>query len=214
MRLAGRLYFKRPLRQFGDLLIPARPGVTHGCSFPSPAAQRCPRARVGCLSRCRSCDGVRVCTATGSAEPGARGGARTAGSSKGRVLAVERPGCTGAPVTLPRIDGLPGGGTGPARPLAARAGRGSTWGRIRWTATRRSTISRTNAIDPHEPVNPRRRRSPPARQRGTVVTPRHGPPRGSGAAAPHGALRAIDSSARPRLWAGLRPAPPAAAPHA
>jgi hypothetical protein len=33
-------------------------------------------------------------------------------------------------------------------------------------------------------------------------------PRGSGAAAPHGALRAIDASARPRLLAGLRPAPP------
>jgi hypothetical protein len=30
-----------------------------------------------------------------------------------------------------------------------------------------------------------------------------GPPRGSGAAAPQGALRAIDSSARPRLWADL-----------
>jgi hypothetical protein len=38
-----------------------------------------------------------------------------------------------------------------------------------------------------------------------------GPPRGSGAAAPGGALRAIDPSARPRLRAGLRPAPPAAA---
>jgi hypothetical protein len=38
-----------------------------------------------------------------------------------------------------------------------------------------------------------------------------GPPRGSGAAAPQGALRAIDSSARPRLLAGLRPAPPSAA---
>src|SRR6266487_1155337 len=36
-------------------------------------------------------------------------------------------------------------------------------------------------------------------------------PWGSGAAAPQGALRAIDSSARPRLWAGLRPAPPSAA---
>jgi hypothetical protein len=37
------------------------------------------------------------------------------------------------------------------------------------------------------------------------------PPRGSGADAPHGALRAIDSSARPRLLADLRSAPPAAA---
>jgi hypothetical protein len=34
---------------------------------------------------------------------------------------------------------------------------------------------------------------------------------GSGAAAPGGALRAIDSSARPRLLAALRPAPPSAA---
>jgi hypothetical protein len=37
------------------------------------------------------------------------------------------------------------------------------------------------------------------------------PPRGSGAVAPGGALRAIDATARPRLWVGLRPAPPAAA---
>jgi hypothetical protein len=37
------------------------------------------------------------------------------------------------------------------------------------------------------------------------------PLRGSGAAAPQGALRAIDPSARPRSWRTLRPAPPAAA---
>ena len=37
------------------------------------------------------------------------------------------------------------------------------------------------------------------------------PPRGSGAAAPGGARRAIDTSARPRLLASLRSAPPAAA---
>ena len=36
-------------------------------------------------------------------------------------------------------------------------------------------------------------------------------PRGSGVDAPGGALRAIDASARPRHWAGLRPAPPSAA---
>jgi hypothetical protein len=36
-------------------------------------------------------------------------------------------------------------------------------------------------------------------------------PRGSGAAAPSGARRAIDRSARPRLRVGLRPAPPSAA---
>jgi hypothetical protein len=34
---------------------------------------------------------------------------------------------------------------------------------------------------------------------------------GTCAAAPGGALRAFDPSARPRLWAGLRPAPPSAA---
>jgi len=38
-----------------------------------------------------------------------------------------------------------------------------------------------------------------------------GPPRGSGAAAAGGALRAIDPSARPRLLADLRSAPPSAA---
>jgi hypothetical protein len=38
-------------------------------------------------------------------------------------------------------------------------------------------------------------------------------PRGSGAAAPYGALRAIDSSARPRLVADLRSAPSSAASH-
>ena len=37
------------------------------------------------------------------------------------------------------------------------------------------------------------------------------PPWGSGAAAPSGALRAIDPSTRPRLWADLRSAPPTAA---
>jgi len=44
-----------------------------------------------------------------------------------------------------------------------------------------------------------------------VGSPQLRPPRGSGAATPGGALRAIDSSARPRLVADLRSAPPAAA---
>ena len=40
------------------------------------------------------------------------------------------------------------------------------------------------------------------------IWPAQFPPQGSGAARPHASLRAIDSSARPRRWTGLRTAPP------
>jgi hypothetical protein len=62
------------------------------------------------------------------------------------------------------------------------------------------------------PSSDRRRAcSPDHLDASSLVRGLSGPPRGSGAATPQGALRAFDSSARPRLLADLRSAPPAAA---
>jgi hypothetical protein len=100
-----------------------------------------------------------------------------------------------------------------ALPVPARCRRGRGPRPPTLDPTRNPTLDPTPAtrVPPRRPgapfwlVRPPRGASRPQKPRPTS------PPRGSGAARPGGALRAIDSTACPRLSADLRSAPPAAA---
>jgi hypothetical protein len=138
----------------------------------------------------------------------ARGAVVLAGRDARRSRAnVRHPAAAQAPTAQPFVlDGLPG--TRPCRPRSV-AGRGRTFGACCFAGNLRGPGGPGPAQVPPWP-----RRSTPTLVGTLVPTPatrvpprRPGapfplgmPPRGSGVAAPGGALRAIDASARPRSW--------------